>query len=172
MKIYQLIILTLLFLLCATRALADAGCGTAVGNVIMGKVTLQCQQITGNATLTDTTITGKLTVLGGLTATRVKLNSIDVIGNVSLDDSTTGPAKITGQLIASGSTFKDIEIQGEDVELNSSTTGNIVITSSRAPVLYLSKNCTVNCNITFSQSPGVVEMADSKINGKVTGAKK
>lgn len=170
MKIYKIIFITLLFL--ATHAMADNGCGTAVGNVVMGKVTLQCQQITGNATLTDTTMTGKLTVLGGLTSTRAKLDSIDVTGNVTLDSSTVGPAKITGQLVATGSTFKDIEINSEDVKLSNSTAGNIVITSNRAnssPTLQLTKKCTVNGNITFTGSPGVVEVNDSKITGKVIG---
>jgi hypothetical protein len=171
MKIYKIIFITLLLL--STRALADNGCGTAVGNVVMGKVTLQCQQITGNATLTGTTMTGKLTVLGGLTATRATLDSIDVTGNVTLDSSTVGPAKITGQLVASDSTFKDIAINSEDVELSHSTTGNIVISSSRAnssPILKLTKKCTVNGNITFTGSPGV-EVNDSKITGKVIGGK-
>ncbi len=172
MKIQQIIFITLLLL--TTRVLADNGCGTAVGNVVMGKVTLQCQQITGNADLTGTTMTGKLTVLGGLTATRAKLDSIDVTGNVTLTDSTLGSAKITGQLVASGTTFKDIEIIGDNIELSHSTTGNIVINSSRgnsSPTLTLSKKCTVNGDITFNGSQGVVLGNDAKITGKIIGGK-
>jgi hypothetical protein len=161
MKLNKLAVITFIFLASSTYAIADNGCGTAVGNVIMGKAVLQCQQITGNATLTDTTITGKLSVLGGLTATGAKIDSLDVTGNISLMNSTiNGPTTVTGQFVASNSTLKDILVHGDSLQLEASTTGNIVIDSARTdstPTVQLAKKCTVNGNITFMKTAGVVE---------------
>jgi hypothetical protein len=175
MKFNKLAVITFLFLANATIAIADNGCGTAVGNVIMGKAVLQCQQITGNATLTDTTITGKLSVLGGVTATGAKLDSLDVTGNLSLMNTVvSGPVTVTGLFVASNSTFKDILVHGDSLQLEASTTGNIVIDSSRTnstPTVQLAKKCTVNGNITFTKTAGVVEMNDSKITGQIIGGK-
>jgi hypothetical protein len=169
-----LCLVTLLFT-CSTLAVAD-NCGSAAGNTIIGKVTLNCQNITGSANLTATTMQGKLGVIGDLNANQANLNSIDVVGNVLLQNTTVnGTTHIVGKLEASTTIFKDtIQMDSLSATFNNSTTQGIEINSSRQnqnAFVYLNDNTIVNGNITFTNGNGVVQSHNSKINGKVIGGK-
>jgi len=169
MKNKNLASLTALFFL--LTPLAHAACGTLVGNTVLGKVSLQCQNITGTATLTDTAITGILTVSGDLNATRASIAGLNVVGNVSLNSTiVSGSTSIIGKLDASTSKFTDIELEGSSATFSKSTIKNILIKSSRneTPQIVLN-NTVVDGNITFTSGKGIVQNNNSKITGKVIG---
>jgi hypothetical protein len=169
MKMTKLTIITTLFFLQA--AAAHAECGTLVGNTTLGKVSLQCQNITGTATLTDTTITGLLTISGDLSAQRALLVGLNVVGNVSLDSTTvSGSSTIIGKLDASSSKLTDVELDGTSATFTTSTVQNILVKSSRNQAAHIIlNNSVVNGNITFANGNGIVQNNNSKITGKVTG---
>ncbi|MDR3478527.1 MAG: hypothetical protein P4M14_10910 [Gammaproteobacteria bacterium] len=161
--------------LTATASFAEEKCGEAKGNMIVGKVTLQCLKITGTAKFDGTTIAGNLHITGPLEAKSAKLSSLKVAGVVTLTDTTvSGPVNIAGTLEAKNTTFLDkILFQGKSASFTHSTLKDIEITSkaSQKTTIYLEDDSVINGNITFKNGNGLVKNHHATLNGKIIGGK-
>jgi hypothetical protein len=171
-----LVIPAILLISCPLTAFAETKCAEVSGNMIVGKVTLGCTNIQGSATFKTSTFTGKLDVAGPLKANASNLAEVDVAGDVTLDNSVvSGTAKITGDIIATDTTFKaTLQAFTHSITLIGSTAEDIEITPSKpheAAYLYLNAGSTVNGNITFKNGHGIVKNNHSTLKGKVTGGK-
>jgi len=178
MTMKQLIVLSasVLLIAAATNTIAGKKCARAEGNMIVGKVTMDCLDVKGSAKFNQTTIKGALHINGPLTAKSSSLNRINIVGNTVLHDSTvSGLANVTGSLEASDTAFKDnIQASSQSVTLNHSTVRNIKIKSDKPhqiTYVYLNDNSVVSGNITFVGGKGVVKNQRSKVLGKIIGGK-
>lgn len=163
-----------LLLLTSTTIHAEGKCGTAIGNTVMhGATMMQCQKITGAATLNQSTMHGTLTVIGNLSAKQSTLLDIDITGDVNLLMSAVdGKSKITGQLNATKTTFADsIELTGKTATFHTSYTRGIIINSKKPAYIYLDDHSVVDGDITFTNGDGIVKNTNSIIHGKVIGGK-
>ena len=155
---------------------AEEKCGDAVGNVIMGKVSLGCMRIAGTAKLDGTTLKGMLRVAGPLDAKSTHLTSLQIAGKTNLADSIiTGPVHIAGPLEATNTTFQGtVKLSAKSAMFSHCTLKDIEITSDKAgqaALISLENGTTVTGNITFVNGNGVVKNSHSSIAGKVIGGK-
>ncbi len=170
-----LAVLTGILLIHSSTLFAAAKCAEVKGNFVVGKVTLGCTNVTGNATIKKTTFTGELKIRGDLKATESTFMSINVAGDVALNNSTVAStAKIDGKLMANNTTFQDkLDIKTQAITLNHATTHGIEIkaTKIKKPVVVTINESTIDGDITFVDGNGVVKNHHATINGKVIGGK-
>ncbi len=163
-------------LLTSTSIFAADKCTHSAGNMVVGKVTMQCLVVAGSALFNGTTIKGSLKVAGSLNANSAMLNNVDVTGSMNINNSNIdGSTKITGALEATDTSFLDkVQITAISSIFNHCITKNIFVSSSKSgkpAYLYLNNHSVVNGNITFVNGNGIVKKNDSEINGDVVGGK-
>lgn len=155
-------------------AQAAPQCGSAQGNMIAGKVTMSCLNISGSAKMDGTTIKDTLTMTGPLDAKNTRLGSLIVTGDVKIADSViSGPTTIVGTLDSSNTTYEGkVQITSNTVTLTHSTVSSITINAAKPGkkiYLYLKDNSFINGDIVFTGGAGVVKSKQSTISGKVVG---
>lgn len=173
MKKFTITCFLLSLVFTSTNSIASEKCAQAMGNMIVGKVTMNCLKVKGTAKFNNTTIKENLDVMGSLNATSANLNSLTIKGQVTLDKSkVSGVVNIQGMLEASDTTFGDkILLETQSATFKHSTMKGIKITSTKPATVYLNDQSTVDGDIEFTHGDGIVKNNGSKITGKVIGGK-
>lgn len=162
----RLFILTsLLLLFTQTNALA---CTMAQSNMNAGKVSFDCLQVEGQASFHGTEI-HQLQVKGNLQAYDAKFSQLKVQGFSLLKNTVVaGPAQFYGAVQATDSSFNSsVDLHGSIANFRHTQLQKITITSSHTARLRLLDGSSVQGDIRFIGSRGIVEIQKSELKGKL-----
>lgn len=163
-----------------------------VGTAEFKDVIANSVQVTGPLSFKNLTVHGKTEMTGPMKGKKGTFSDINVAGSIDIEELTytnlkvvgktelkkataTGKTDVIGELELKKSKVKDIFVTSDEIELEDSETGQIVIRkndgSLKIQELDLKGECVINGDITFEAGKGLVKMG-SKVKhiGTVKGA--